>query len=121
MIIKKISILGMEYVIKEVKISETDKLLENQWSALCSKTKHEILLGDMEEEEYFGKMDEEEKKEYRKQTLRHEITHAFFNESGLMDNTHRCQEGWSQNEEMIDWIALQFPKMVKVFQECDCL
>ena len=54
-------------------------------------------------------------------TLRHEITHAFLNESGLQNDTSVPGSGWATNEEMVDWIAIQFPKMKKAFEEADCL
>ena len=53
--------------------------------------------------------------EYKKAVIRHELTHAFLFESGL----DTCS--WAQNEEMVDWIALQFPKLLQVFKEADCL
>lgn len=38
-------------------------------------------------------------------TLRHEIVHAFLFESGLHGDS------WACNEEIVDWIALQLPKI----------
>lgn len=46
-----------------------------------------------------------------KTTLRHEIVHAFFDESGLQDDASAYDGAWSRNEEMVDWIALQGPKI----------
>lgn len=43
-------------------------------------------------------------------TIKHEIIHAFMYESGL-DN----QNEWAHNEELVDWIAIQFDKMKKAF------
>jgi hypothetical protein len=57
---------------------------------------------------------------YCKKVLRHEIIHAFMYESGLWENSHDV-EGWAQNEEMTDWIAIQFPKMQKAFEEAGAL
>ena len=58
--------------------------------------------------------------EYKKVVIRHEIIHAFLYESGLEGNTNKCKN-WSQNEEMVDWIAIQFPKILKVFKLLDVL
>ena len=44
--------------------------------------------------------------------IRHELVHAFILESGLSE----CCT-WAENEELVDWIARQFPKMYKVFSE----
>lgn len=51
-------------------------------------------------------------------TLRHEIIHAFLFESGLWVNSNSV-ECWAMNEEMIDWIAIQYPKISKVFKKLD--
>ena len=54
--------------------------------------------------------------EYKKQVLRHELIHAFFFESGL--------EGccaWANDESAVDWIAIQFPKLMEAFKAADAL
>lgn len=117
----KINILGTDYTIKVVKISKCDLLRERHWCGSCNNIKHEILIGDPREEEYFGKMSEEEQLLQTKRTLRHEITHAFLNESGLQNDSSVPGGGWATNEEMIDWFALQSPKIYKAFKEADCL
>lgn len=43
--------------------------------------------------------------------LRHEITHAFLYESGLDGNAMPHYGAWALNEEMIDWFAIQGPKI----------
>lgn len=48
-----------------------------------------------------------------KKVKRHEIIHAFFSESGMSE--------WSDNEDLVDWIAWQFPKMIKAFEKVDAL
>lgn len=57
---------------------------------------------------------------YQKKVIRHEIIHAFLYESGLWQNSFgsKC---WAQNEEMVDWIAIQSPKLYKAFEEADCV
>lgn len=59
--------------------------------------------------------------EYNKKVLRHEIIHAFLRESGLSGNSMQYDGAWAQCEEMVDWIAIQFPKILKAFQDADCL
>lgn len=53
---------------------------------------------------------------YQKKVLRHEIIHAFLHESGL-DWEAAPAECWATNEEMIDWFAIQSPKIFKIFRE----
>lgn len=55
---------------------------------------------------------EYEKEQRYKEVLRHEVIHAFFCESGL--------DNYSDDEQLVDWIAMQFPKLVAVFQELHC-
>ncbi len=52
----------------------------------------------------------------QKKVLRHEIIHAFLHESGL-DWSATHSECWATNEEMVDWFAIQSPKIFKVFRE----
>lgn len=47
--------------------------------------------------------------------LYHEIIHAFLFESGLHSNSE-----WAENEEMIDWFALQFDKIIDVARKGTC-
>lgn len=56
-----------------------------------------------------------------KKDLRHEIIHAFLFESGLSSNTNCCFGAWAEYEEMVDRIAIQFPKILKVFEEAGCI
>lgn len=117
----KVNILGTEYTIKIVKISKCELLLENNWSGSCNSITKEILIGDTNEEKYFGKMTDKEKELTTKETIRHEIIHAFLNESGLQDSSMQYCNAWAKNEEMVDWIAIQFPKMLEVFKKVGCI
>lgn len=56
----------------------------------------------------------------KEQILRHELIHAFLYESGLDINSHDIDQ-WARDEEMVDWMAIQFPKMYKIFAELDIL
>lgn len=55
-----------------------------------------------------------------KATIRHELLHAFMYESGL-DVCSNDVTGWARNEEMIDWFAIQSPKIFKIYSEGDLL
>lgn len=50
---------------------------------------------------------------FSNKVIRHEIVHAFFHESGLMD--------YCLDEQLVDWIALQIPKIIKAMMETNCL
>ena len=53
---------------------------------------------------------------YQKKVLRHEIIHAFLYESG-MSHCSNQSDCWAVNEEMVDWFAIQAPKIFKIFRE----
>lgn len=56
---------------------------------------------------------------YQRKVIRHEIIHAFFYESGLWSNSGYSEQ-WAKSEEMVDWIAIQEPKIHKAFIEAGC-
>ncbi len=57
---------------------------------------------------------------YAKKVMRHEIVHAYLYESGLAENSFSVAN-WATNEEMVDWIAKQFPKMKRTMETLNCL
>lgn len=118
---QKVNILGTDYTIETHKISEDEVMKKNQWSGYCAEESKLIVVADMTEKEYVNIEPAEAQEQYRKKTLRHEIIHAFLNESGLSDNSNTYGGAWSRNEEMVDWIAIQFPKIMEAFKRADCL
>lgn len=60
-----------------------------------------------------------------KQVLRHEILHSFLFESGLDANSFKDSDdsglAWALNEEMVDWFAIQSPKIFAVYKELGIL
>ena len=111
--VMKINILGQDYeVIKQSK-SENPKL-SDAYGYTEPYSKKIILDADMES------LKDDDSAEnldiWAKKVFRHEIIHAFFLESGLNTN---CD--YATNEELVDWIAIQFPKIAKVFEELDIL
>ena len=118
---QKINVLGTEYTIEIRKISEDEYMRKNNFAGYCAEYSKTIVIADVTEQEYFGEMDENEKEESRKRTLRHELIHAFLNESGLSSDASATSGAWAKHEEMIDWFAIQSPKIYKVFSETGCL
>ena len=57
--------------------------------------------------------------EYQKVVKRHEIIHAFMFESGLAQDMYHTPYGHDEAE--IDWMAIQFPKMMQVFEKAEAL
>lgn len=117
----KVSILGTEYTITVKKYDEDEAFERRSIDGYCDGLTKEIVLCDMStykgwEHEPKATIDAAEK-----QTLRHEIVHAFFDESGLADSSFAVDGAWAKNEEMVDWIAIQGPKLIKAWTEADAL
>ena len=117
----KVNILGTEYTIETHKVSEDSYLEKNRLAGYCGEEDKLIVVADMSEEKYFTGMDEKAQETYRKKTLRHELIHAFLNESGLSDSSNFYEGAWTKNEEMVDWFAIQSPKIFEVFNEVSVL
>ena len=117
----KIDILGTEYRIETHKVSEDSFMEEKSLAGYCGEENKLIVVADMSEEKYFTGMDEKEQETYRKKTLRHEIIHAFLNESGLSDSSNQFDGAWAKNEEMVDWFAIQAPKIFSAFKKMNIL
>lgn len=110
---KKVNILGTEYTIHFEVPSEK---LPEYCDGCMDQSIHEIKIAQFESNRNsMMNLDE-----YRKKVLRHEITHAFLYESGLWNNSS-CVSNWGASEEITDWIAIQSPKLFKVFEEAGCL
>lgn len=54
-------------------------------------------------------------------TLRHEIIHAFLHECGLDGCSLISPAGWAINEEMVDFFAMQWIKLNKLFEKVGAL
>lgn len=107
----KIDVLGTEYTV-EITNKEKNPNLENQ-DGYCDDSIKKIVVDD------FSAVDNTDGRPQKgnlavqtKETLRHEIVHAFLNESGLSVCSY-----WATNEELVDWIALQGLKLYKAWQE----
>lgn len=109
----KIDILGTEYTLIVSQKSEEPRLKD--CDGLCDETIKQLLVDSYSE----FRDDQTCKKNLAVQirkNKRHEIIHAFLFESGLAENSY-----WAQNEEMVDFFAIQFPKLLKAFEQADAL
>lgn len=101
------NILGSNY-----KLIHDYMLSEDGLDGCCNAYSKQIKIQTVENMLNVKDRYEEKQKRYN-EVLRHEIIHAFFNESGL--------DEYSDDEVFVNWIAVQFPKIFKVFKECHCL
>lgn len=107
----KVNILGTEYeIIKDANNEKYPQL--KKCDGFTDFSIKRIVVADFEKDE--SSVDDLEW--YKKKVLRHELVHAFIHESGLAEN---CD--WARNEELTDWIAIQFEKLLSVFMELEVI
>ena len=106
-----INVLGTEYSIS-IKPTSEDPLLKD-CDGYTDKTTRKIVIAAISNDNEL-----EDFRSYQQKVLRHEIIHAFLFESGL----HECWEhGNGHDETYVDWIAVQFPKMLAAFKTADAI
>ena len=104
-----VDVLGVSYTIKQSNKIE-DLNLENM-DGYCDHSTKTIVIDTFQDSP--GSLKDLDV--YKKQVIRHELVHAFLFESGL----DGCS--WAKNEEIVDWIACQFPKLMKAFETINSL
>ena len=105
----KINVLGTEYEIKENCNVEDYKALEDKDGYTDSSIK-QIVIADFKKD--YNSI--EDLDFHTRKVKRHEIIHAMLYESGL-----DCNTDWATNEEIVDWIAMQYPKLKAIFEKLD--
>lgn len=118
---KTINILGTMYSISKKKYNDDPSFEQDSCDGYNLHYARKIVICDMTTYPRWEHEPPETVAEAERQILRHEIVHAFFNESGLRYNANTITGSWSVNEEMVDWIALQGPKIYAAWQAADAL
>ena len=117
----KVNILGTGYEIIVKKYDEDEAFERRSIDGYCDGYTKQIVICDMATYKGWDHEPKETREAAQKHTVRHEIVHAFLDESGLQDSTGSYDCGWAKNEEMIDWIAAQGAKIYKSWQEANAL
>lgn len=113
----KINVLGTEYTITVKEYDEDEAFSRRSIDGYCDSWTNQIVVCDMSTYKGWEHELPETIQATQKEVLRHEIVHAFFDQSGLSDSALNLDMAWSKNEEMVDWFALQGPKIYKAWQE----
>lgn len=108
----KINILGSEWTIIERPEAE-DKRLDG-CDGYCDWTTREIVV----EREMQGNLGDMEA--YIRKVKRHEIVHAFLEESSLAECSG-TSDAWAMNETMVDWIARMGEKIYKAWSDAGAI
>lgn len=99
----KVNILGQDYKIRECSEEQFPKLKLLEADGLFEGYSKEIIIDKSLND---PKLQNYERLDLLKnKVIRHEIMHAFFYESGL--------DNYSDDERLVDWLALQLPKIFK--------
>lgn len=101
---KHVNILGSTWTVTP------EEMKDNNYDGLTDSSMKEIRIR-MDNVNEVGNFEALVKKQ-----TRHEIIHAFLYESGLSFNSD-----WAVNEELVDWIAIQFPKIAEVYEKLGCM
>lgn len=116
----KIDVLGTKYSVRRVDAGQDKYMDEMRFDGYCDGTNKQIVLLNLKSTPNWKDDPENAIEKQESETLRHELIHAFLNESGLKWNSSDVDH-WAKNEEMIDWFAIQFPKLLKAFKEAGCI
>ena len=108
----KINILGSEWTIIERSEAEDKRL--DKCDGYCDWTTREIVV----EREMQGNLGDMEA--YIRKVKRHEIVHAFLEESGLAECSG-TSDAWAMNETMVDWIARMGEKIYKAWSDAGAI
>lgn len=114
-----VNILGTQWEIRKEDFDQPELKGKNR-SGYCFYIAKRIVIEDLSTDEAWKDESESVRKSRENEILRHEIIHAFLDESGLSQCSAEC-DAWAVNEEMVDWLALQSPKIYRVFAELDIL
>lgn len=117
---KTLKVLGTVYRVEVRKYKDDPFFAEDQINGYCDANQKLIVLCDMRTHPGWHTAPEETLTAYSRETMRHEIVHAFLNESGLQGSTSILDLPWAANEEMVDWIAIQGPKLAAAWREMGC-
>lgn len=117
----KIDVLGTRYNLRRVNYGQDEFMEKMHFGGYCNDAKKEIVILNLKTVPEWNDEPEAAILSREHETIRHELIHAFLSESGLSWNSFAAEKAWAKNEEMVDWFAIQFPKLMKAFKEADAL
>ena len=116
----KIDVLGTKYDIVRVKYGQDEYMDKMHFGGYCDSVLKRIVLLNLKTVTEWKEESSDRITQQEKETFRHELIHAFLSESGLEWSSGGC-DAWAKNEEMVDWFAIQMPKLLRAFKAADCL
>lgn len=117
----KIDVLGTKYNIKRVNNGQDEYMTKMHYGGYCDNGSKKIYILNLKTVPDWAEEPEGVIRLQEQETIRHELIHAFLNESGLGWNSFAPENAWAKNEEMVDWFAVQMPKLLVAFKAADAL
>lgn len=105
----EVDILGTPYSVISSNPDEDTKLKDAD--GYCDWTVRQIVM-DLHSDSDSNTVGDINK--YNDKVLRHEVIHAYLHESGLGEAATFDDEHF---EQLVDWIAIQFPKLRETFSD----
>ena len=112
-----ITILGTDYTL--CRVSSDHKIGFDEVLGLCDRNLKIIYVIDTNTVESYKNKDTDWKFREEQHNLHHEIVHAYFTECGLNSCARNTVVPWSEDEEIVDWIAFMNRKISASFDEAD--
>lgn len=97
-----VNVLGVDYDIQVKSVEEDENLIG--LSGYEDNSDKRIVIKDTLMKRSEGDMND--LSVYANRIVRHELIHAFMDESGVNGTK------WCHDESLVDWIAVQMPKMI---------
>lgn len=116
-----VNILGTPYTVEIKSYADDEQFKKRNICGYCDSQSKKIVVCDSVTIERDYPQPPAVSAADNKETLRHEIIHAFFDESGLGAASLRYDGAWARNEEMVDWWAIQGPKVYAAWKEADAI
>lgn len=117
----EVDILGTKYTVEFVNYEDDEAFAKDGIIGYCNGWSKHIVCCAMATHPDWKDSPSEALGAVERETVRHEIVHAFLDESGLQSSAFAVAGPWSKNEEMVDWIAIQGPKICAVWHEVGCI
>lgn len=114
----RVSVLGVPYAV-QYKTKAQDANLE-ECDGYCDTSAKCIVVRGYTAAERKEPLSLKDLDAYKRKCMRHELTHAFLYESGLSVNSHEVSN-WATCEEIVDWMAIQGPKLYAAWKAANCL
>lgn len=112
-----VSILGSGWDLFVCDFNEDPWFEKNDADGKCTPAIRWIKLVNQRTDKRIEYESEEEMLSYMRNTLKHELVHAFLSEAGLDHNSNHFEGAWAVNEEMVEFFAVQLEKIHRAVDE----